>query len=151
MLPGCSIPLTLATTTCSFRPFSLALGEAAHFPVLISEALLSGPEPYQAPSLLLQTAHFQTVIRHVNFNLLNCSLRQHPMCTSPSAERTTSSVPTAQPSTPGMPRVSRGSSQERHISLALMKVVRKQTTYTRGTTVQELDPFADTAKNNVPR
>lgn len=63
----------------------------------------------------------------------------------------TSRVPTAQPIAPGMPRVSRGSFQGRHISLALVKVVRKQITYARGTTVQELDPFADMAKNNVPR
>lgn len=63
----------------------------------------------------------------------------------------TSRFPTAQPIAPGMPRVSRGSFQGRHISLALVKVVRKQITYARGTTVQELDLFADMAKNNVPR
>ena len=70
---------------------------------------------------------------------------------SPIAERAISRVPTAQPSAPGEPRVSRASFQGRQISLALMKVLRKQITYARGTTVQELDPFADMAKNNVPR
>lgn len=77
---------------------------------------------------------------------------QHPLYSSPiTGRRATSRVPSAGPFAPGMPRVSRGSFQGRHISLALMKVVRKQITYARGTTVQELDPFADMAKNNVPR
>lgn len=74
-----------------------------------------------------------------------------PYVHPPIVEKAISRALTAQPSAPGMPRVSRGSVQGRQISLALMKVLRKQITYARGTTVQELDPFADTAKNNVPR
>lgn len=73
------------------------------------------------------------------------------MCTPLLQRGPSLGVPIAQPSAPGMPRVIRASFQGRQISLALTKVLRKQITYARGTTVQELDPFADTAKNNVPR
>lgn len=73
VLPGCSIPLPLAPN------LSPQHREAVHFPALLSEALLSGPEPYQAPSPLLQTAHFQPVIRHVNF-IFRTSLPGSTLC-----------------------------------------------------------------------